>query len=186
MRKIVLVEPKSTHLHVYSRVAIPRLGVVLLGTILRFGRADQAEAGIVDDELRLETVAGKSLIDIVAGIGPLQIERQNQRTRISGRSQLVGQRLQPPGAARDQHQRMSVTRKDHRQLAADAGRRAGDDGNGSPHGPPVRAGNGRPSPLLSAAATARRSSSRSRCDMPSRSEARHMTLSSNSFMRPSA
>jgi radical SAM superfamily enzyme YgiQ (UPF0313 family) len=35
MRKIVLVEPKSTHLHVYSRVAIPRLGVVLLGTILR-------------------------------------------------------------------------------------------------------------------------------------------------------
>ena len=35
MRNIVLVEPKSTHLHVYSRVAIPRLGVVLLGTILR-------------------------------------------------------------------------------------------------------------------------------------------------------
>jgi radical SAM superfamily enzyme YgiQ (UPF0313 family) len=35
MRKIVLVEPKSTHLHVYSRVAIPRLGAVLLGTILR-------------------------------------------------------------------------------------------------------------------------------------------------------
>ncbi len=35
MQKIVLVEPKSTHLHVYSRVAIPRLGVVLLGTILR-------------------------------------------------------------------------------------------------------------------------------------------------------
>jgi len=35
MRKVVLVEPKSTHLHVYSRVAIPRLGVVLLGTILR-------------------------------------------------------------------------------------------------------------------------------------------------------
>jgi radical SAM superfamily enzyme YgiQ (UPF0313 family) len=35
MRKIVLVEPKSTHLHVYSRVAIPRLGAVLLATILR-------------------------------------------------------------------------------------------------------------------------------------------------------
>jgi len=35
MRKVVLVEPKSTHLHVYSRVAIPRLGVVLLGTIIR-------------------------------------------------------------------------------------------------------------------------------------------------------
>jgi radical SAM superfamily enzyme YgiQ (UPF0313 family) len=35
MRKIVLVEPKSTHLHVYSKVAIPRLGVVLLGTVMR-------------------------------------------------------------------------------------------------------------------------------------------------------
>ena len=35
MAKIVLVEPKSTHLHVYSRVAIPRLGAVLLGTIFR-------------------------------------------------------------------------------------------------------------------------------------------------------
>ncbi|MBI4537804.1 MAG: B12-binding domain-containing radical SAM protein [candidate division NC10 bacterium] len=35
MRKIVFVEPKSTHLHVYSRIAIPRLGAVLLGTIAR-------------------------------------------------------------------------------------------------------------------------------------------------------
>jgi radical SAM superfamily enzyme YgiQ (UPF0313 family) len=35
IRKIVFVEPKSTHLHVYSRVCIPRLGSVLLGTIMR-------------------------------------------------------------------------------------------------------------------------------------------------------
>jgi radical SAM superfamily enzyme YgiQ (UPF0313 family) len=35
IKKIVFVEPKSTHLHVYSRVAIPRLGSVLLGTIMR-------------------------------------------------------------------------------------------------------------------------------------------------------
>jgi radical SAM superfamily enzyme YgiQ (UPF0313 family) len=35
VRKIVLVEPSSTHLHVYSRVTIPRLGSVLLGTIMR-------------------------------------------------------------------------------------------------------------------------------------------------------
>ena len=34
-RKFVLVEPKSTHLHVYSRYTIPRLGVILLGTMLR-------------------------------------------------------------------------------------------------------------------------------------------------------
>lgn len=35
IKKIVFVEPKSTHLHVYSRVAIPRLGSVLLATIMR-------------------------------------------------------------------------------------------------------------------------------------------------------
>lgn len=34
-RKFVLVEPKSMHLHVYSRYTIPRLGVILLGTMLR-------------------------------------------------------------------------------------------------------------------------------------------------------
>ena len=35
IKKIVFVEPKSTHLHVYSRVCIPRLGSVLLGTLMR-------------------------------------------------------------------------------------------------------------------------------------------------------
>lgn len=35
MRKIVLVETKSTYIHVYSHVPIPRVGSVLLGTILR-------------------------------------------------------------------------------------------------------------------------------------------------------
>jgi radical SAM superfamily enzyme YgiQ (UPF0313 family) len=35
LRKLVFVEPRSTHLHVYSRVTIPRLGSVLLATIMR-------------------------------------------------------------------------------------------------------------------------------------------------------
>jgi radical SAM superfamily enzyme YgiQ (UPF0313 family) len=35
LKKLVFVEPRSTHLHVYSRVCIPRLGSVLLGTIMR-------------------------------------------------------------------------------------------------------------------------------------------------------
>src|SRR3990172_3351955 len=35
MRKAVFVDPSSTHLHVYSRFTIPRLGSVLLGTIMR-------------------------------------------------------------------------------------------------------------------------------------------------------
>jgi radical SAM superfamily enzyme YgiQ (UPF0313 family) len=35
LKKLVFVEPKSTHLHIYTRVCIPRLGSVLLGTIMR-------------------------------------------------------------------------------------------------------------------------------------------------------
>ena len=35
LKKLVFVEPSSTHLHIYSRVTIPRLGSVLLGTIMR-------------------------------------------------------------------------------------------------------------------------------------------------------
>ncbi len=35
LKKLVFVEPKSTHLHIYSRVTIPRLGSVLLATIMR-------------------------------------------------------------------------------------------------------------------------------------------------------
>src|SRR5688572_16917548 len=35
LRKLVFVEPKSTHLHIYSRVCIPRLGSVLLATIMK-------------------------------------------------------------------------------------------------------------------------------------------------------
>lgn len=35
LKKIVFVEPSSTHLHIYSRVTIPRLGSVLLATIMR-------------------------------------------------------------------------------------------------------------------------------------------------------
>jgi hypothetical protein len=35
LEKIVFVETKSSHLHVYSRVHIPRLGCILLGTILK-------------------------------------------------------------------------------------------------------------------------------------------------------
>src|SRR5207245_9441131 len=35
LKKLVFVEPKSTHLHISSRVCIPRLGSVLLATIMR-------------------------------------------------------------------------------------------------------------------------------------------------------
>src|SRR5437870_11723623 len=35
LKKLVFVEPKSTHLHIYSRVCIPRIGSALLGTLMR-------------------------------------------------------------------------------------------------------------------------------------------------------
>src|SRR2546428_7354383 len=35
LKKLVFVEPKSTHLHIYSRVCIPRLGSVGVATIMR-------------------------------------------------------------------------------------------------------------------------------------------------------
>src|ERR1051325_5562504 len=35
LKKLVFVEPKSTHLHIYIRICIPRLGSVLLATIMR-------------------------------------------------------------------------------------------------------------------------------------------------------
>ena len=44
VKKLVFVEPKSTHLHIYSRVCIPRLGSVLLGTIMRSKGYEMAPA----------------------------------------------------------------------------------------------------------------------------------------------
>ena len=35
MKKIIFIEPKSAHVHVYQKVVFPRLGSVLLGTILK-------------------------------------------------------------------------------------------------------------------------------------------------------
>ena len=35
VQKIVFIETKSSHLHIYSRIYLPRLGCILLGTILR-------------------------------------------------------------------------------------------------------------------------------------------------------
>jgi len=35
IRKVLFIEPRNPRPHIFSRVAIPRLGSVLLGTILR-------------------------------------------------------------------------------------------------------------------------------------------------------
>lgn len=49
-QRIVFIEPKSTHIHVYSAVHIPRMGSILLGTILQERGYDVTV--IVEDMLR--------------------------------------------------------------------------------------------------------------------------------------
>lgn len=49
-QRIVFIEPKSTHIHVYSTVHIPRMGSILLGTILQERGYDVTV--IVEDMLR--------------------------------------------------------------------------------------------------------------------------------------
>ncbi|MBI4637394.1 MAG: B12-binding domain-containing radical SAM protein, partial [Candidatus Rokubacteria bacterium] len=66
IKKLVFVEPKSTHLHVYSRVTIPRLGSVLLGTIMR-AKGYDVRVYIEDiHELDMQEVLSADLVGISA------------------------------------------------------------------------------------------------------------------------
>ena len=66
LKKLVFVEPKSTHLHVYSRVCIPRLGSVLLGTIMR-GKGYDVRVYIEDiHDLDMNEVLSADLVAISA------------------------------------------------------------------------------------------------------------------------
>jgi radical SAM superfamily enzyme YgiQ (UPF0313 family) len=66
LRKLVFVEPKSTHLHIYSRVCIPRLGSVLLGTIMR-AKGYDARVYIEDIQaIDMNEVLGADLVAVSA------------------------------------------------------------------------------------------------------------------------
>ncbi len=66
LKKLVFVEPKSTHLHIYSRVCIPRLGSVLLATIMR-GRGYDARTYIEDiHALDMPDILSADLVGISA------------------------------------------------------------------------------------------------------------------------
>ena len=66
LKKLIFVEPKSTHLHIYSRVCIPRLGSVLLATIMR-GRGYDTRTYIEDiHPLDLPDVLSADLVGISA------------------------------------------------------------------------------------------------------------------------
>jgi radical SAM superfamily enzyme YgiQ (UPF0313 family) len=66
LKKLVFVEPKSTHLHIYSRVCIPRLGSVLLATIMR-GRGYDTRTYIEDiHALDMTDILSADLVGISA------------------------------------------------------------------------------------------------------------------------
>jgi len=66
LKKLVFVEPKSTHLHIYSRVCIPRLGSVLLATIMR-GKGYDVRVYIEDIQaIDMQEVLSADLVAISA------------------------------------------------------------------------------------------------------------------------
>ena len=152
----------------------------LLGAVERGGGADQSEAGIVDHVLRLDALRSERVADVAHGVAALQVGDDHQRPGAAGRRDLVGQRMQAILAPRHQRQRMAVAREHARQRRADAGRSAGDHGD--------RPQAAHDDALLSSARdadTRSRNAMRSVCEMPSRSAARQIKLSSNSVMTSS-
>ena len=149
------------------------------GAVELVGRSQQAEAGIVDDDVGLEPAPGERLADIARRIDARDVHAQHGRPRLAFGGNGVGERGQRLLAPRDQHELVAMAGKFVRQRRPDAGGRAGDDGDGAfllGHAwPPSR----RP-------ATRARSSIRSREEMPSRSAARQIRLLSNSLTWPSA
>lgn len=91
IKKIVFVEPKSTHLHVYSRVTIPRLGSVLLGTILR-NRGHEVKVYIEDiAAIDMDQVMSADLVCIsaITSTAP-QSYRLTDRVREAGIPVVLG------------------------------------------------------------------------------------------------
>jgi radical SAM superfamily enzyme YgiQ (UPF0313 family) len=71
MKKIVLIEPKAARFHVYTGVPIPRLGCVLLGTLLRDQGYDvsvfiEEIAPVDESKVRQADVVGVSTITCTA------------------------------------------------------------------------------------------------------------------------
>ncbi len=64
MKKIVFIEPKPSDLHVFTRMAIPRLGTVLLGTILNNHGYDVSSYVETLEELDLKDVLTADLVGI--------------------------------------------------------------------------------------------------------------------------
>ena len=157
----------------------------LLVAVERRSVTHQAEAGIVDDEIRLELEQFQLRGDLGRGVALLEIGRKHQRARPPGFGNVVGERIEPVGAPRHQHEFMPVRGKDPRQFRADAGGSAREQGDRL-HAPLLPSSSPVAEPSASSPPIWRRNSMRSRCDTPRRSAARHTRLSSSSSRLPSA
>src|SRR5581483_1358243 len=99
--------------------------------VARGGEPDQAEGGVVDDVLRLEVVRAQRLGDRLRGAGRGEVGDDHRRHARTRGGDLRRQRLETVGAAGDQNEVVAVIREHARELGADAGRGAGDDGDGA-------------------------------------------------------
>jgi radical SAM superfamily enzyme YgiQ (UPF0313 family) len=91
LKKLVFVEPSSTHLHIYSRVTIPRLGSVLLGTIMR-AKGYDVRVFIEDiHDLDMSEVLSADLVAIsaITSTAP-QSYRLADTVRAAGRIAVLG------------------------------------------------------------------------------------------------
>ena len=106
----------------------------LLGAVELGGGADQAEAGVVDDEVRLKASRAKLVGDHGRRVALDEVGRDDLRPRQAARFDRTGQLVELRRAPRHQHQLVPVRRKVMRQRGADAGRRAGDQCDGFERG----------------------------------------------------
>lgn len=91
LKKLVFVEPSSTHLHIYSRVTIPRLGSVLLGTIMR-AKGYDVRVFIEDiQDLDMSEILSADLVAIsaITSTAP-QSYRLADTVRAAGRIAVLG------------------------------------------------------------------------------------------------
>src|SRR5262249_9457187 len=159
----------------------------LLGGLELHRRPHQTEAGIVDDILGLDRERGHLRGDFLRRLVAREIDGQHMRPRLACRCDLIGKVVEPLLTPRHQDQPMAVSRKHPRKFRADACRCSCDQR----HRPPTWRGLAHVPPLSGMLPTAWpmtcwRSAMRSRGDTASKSATRHITLSSNSLIAPSA
>ena len=102
----------------------------LLRAVEACRRAAQAEAGVVDEDGRIETARGERAGKLVRPARLGKIDRQQLRGSPAGGGNPFRHSLEPIEAPRHQHGCVPVCGKYAGERLADTGRRAGDHGHG--------------------------------------------------------